>query len=94
MDPGEEVSATLKREFGEEALGGKTIDMGKVWKNGKRLYAGYVDDPRNTDNAWMETVVVSFHDYESVMDDVKLEVFLINICPNKTREIQIPVFDS
>ena len=23
---------------------------------------GYVDDPRNTDNAWMETVAFSFHD--------------------------------
>ena len=27
-----------------------------------QLYAGYVDDPRNTDNAWMETVAVNFHD--------------------------------
>jgi len=26
------------------------------------VYSGYVDDPRNTDNAWMETVVYNFHD--------------------------------
>ena len=26
------------------------------------MYAGYVDDPRNTDNAWMETVAYNFHD--------------------------------
>ncbi|VDQ01181.1 unnamed protein product [Trichobilharzia regenti] len=26
------------------------------------IYKGYVDDPRNTDNAWMETVAVNFHD--------------------------------
>ena len=26
------------------------------------MYSGYVDDPRNTDNAWMETVAVNFHD--------------------------------
>ena len=26
------------------------------------MYRGYVDDPRNTDNAWMETVVLNFHD--------------------------------
>ena len=26
------------------------------------IYAGYVDDPRNTDNSWMETVAVNFHD--------------------------------
>ena len=27
-----------------------------------KVYRGYVDDPRNTDNAWMETVAVNFHD--------------------------------
>ena len=27
-----------------------------------KIYRGYVDDPRNTDNAWMETVVMHFHD--------------------------------
>ena len=26
------------------------------------MYAGYIADPRNTDNAWMETVAVNFHD--------------------------------
>ncbi|GMT14777.1 hypothetical protein PFISCL1PPCAC_6074 [Pristionchus fissidentatus] len=73
VDPGEQVSATLKREFGEEALGGKAAQMEKVWGNGKQIYAGYVDDPRNTDNAWMETVVVNFHDSDGIMNDVKLE---------------------
>ena len=29
---------------------------------GTELYRGYVDDPRNTDNAWMETVAMNFHD--------------------------------
>ena len=24
--------------------------------NAREVYRGYVDDPRNTDNAWMETV--------------------------------------
>lgn len=27
-----------------------------------QVFKGYVDDPRNTDNAWMETVAVNFHD--------------------------------
>lgn len=26
------------------------------------MYRGYVDDPRNTDNAWMETVAINYHD--------------------------------
>lgn len=29
--------------------------------SGIEIYSGYVDDPRNTDNAWMETVAFNFH---------------------------------
>ena len=32
----------------------------------KKIYKGYVDDPRNTDNAWMETNVLNFHDENNV----------------------------
>ncbi|GFN90287.1 transient receptor potential cation channel subfamily m member 2-like, partial [Plakobranchus ocellatus] len=28
---------------------------------GKEIYRGYADDPRNTDNAWLETRVVNYH---------------------------------
>jgi ADP-ribose pyrophosphatase len=27
-----------------------------------KVYKGYVDDPRNTDNSWMETVAMNAHD--------------------------------
>lgn len=30
--------------------------------NGIEIFSGYVDDPRNTDNAWIETVAFNFHD--------------------------------
>ena len=63
VDAGEEVSVTLKREFKEEA--GSMDDPAEqeqfnrlheeLFKNGLPVYTGYVDDPRNTDNAWMET---------------------------------------
>ena len=77
VDPGENISQTLKREFAEEALDSnnhperfvafhvirkfisndkfrkKTVE--KLFKCGIKIYEGYVDDPRNTDNAWMET---------------------------------------
>jgi len=71
-DPGENLSLTLKREFGEEAM--QSIDLpaeervevekhiDELFKGGMLMYKGYVDDPRNTDNAWMETVAVNFHD--------------------------------
>ena len=72
VDPGEQVSATLKREFCEESLAimekGATEQqaikdrLGVFFENGHPIYRGYVNDPRNTDNAWMETVAVNFHD--------------------------------
>ncbi len=40
----------------------------------QKVYRGYVDDPRNTDNAWMETVAFNFHDDNNqVLKDIKLE---------------------
>lgn len=50
VDPGEHVSLTAKRELMEEA----GIDLEAVPST--EIFSGYVDDPRNTDNAWMETV--------------------------------------
>jgi len=49
VDPGEPVSRTAKRELQEE--GGINLDTVEATE----VYAGYVDEPRNTDNAWMET---------------------------------------
>ena len=55
VDPGEDISQTLRRELREEA--GVDIDM----SDAALVYKGYVDDPRNTDNAWMETQVKHKH---------------------------------
>lgn len=75
VDPNETVSTTLMREFMEEALNFLEMDdtERKVLQNsikefftkGDEIYKGYVDDPRNTDNAWMETVAINFHDEEN-----------------------------
>jgi ADP-ribose pyrophosphatase len=32
-----------------------------LFANGEVVYRGYVDDPRNTDNAWMESTAMLFH---------------------------------
>lgn len=71
VDFGEPVSATLSRELAEEALGkGAEAEEVKALEHkfkdmfatsGHEVYAGYVDDPRNTDNAWMETKAVHLH---------------------------------
>ncbi|XP_073350270.1 ADP-ribose pyrophosphatase, mitochondrial [Pagrus major] len=73
VDPGEQVSLTLQREFSEEALNSlavPTVEKAKIQERitnlfkspGFQVFKGYVDDPRNTDNAWMETVAVNLHD--------------------------------
>ncbi|XP_069134941.1 putative nudix hydrolase 6 [Argopecten irradians] len=72
VDPGEVITQTLKREFGEEAM--NSLEMSEeekrnievaiddLFHKGVEIYKGYVDDPRNTDNSWMETVALNFHD--------------------------------
>lgn len=72
VDAGEMVSATLKREFGEEALNSLEMEereksklqhtINQLFNQGTLVYKGVVDDPRNTDNAWMETCAYNFHD--------------------------------
>jgi 8-oxo-dGTP pyrophosphatase MutT (NUDIX family) len=60
VDPGENVSETVKREFHEEAAcnGLDENCTTRLFSNGYKLYESYVDDPRNTDNAWMETIAM------------------------------------
>jgi len=69
VDPGENVSATLLREFLEEALNNLQQShaeaeetLKRFFSKGIEIYKGPVDDPRNTDHSWMETVAVNFHD--------------------------------
>jgi len=69
----EKVTDTLRREFQEEVLNFPDLDefnkekllstIKNIFENGgSRVYCGYVDDPRNTDNSWMETTAYNFHD--------------------------------
>lgn len=65
VDPGEEPAQTLRREFEEEALNVAPSERERANRIADDVfrptaatfvYSGYVDDPRNTDNAvrWME----------------------------------------
>lgn len=48
-------------------------EIDKLFSNGTTVYAGFVDDPRNTDWAWMETVAVHFHiKDDSPIHDIEL----------------------
>ena len=67
--PGESVSVTTRK--GLMACGSfkhrskKTEEfkslVDELLSHGVPVYTGYSDDPRNTDNAWMESKVVHFH---------------------------------
>lgn len=69
VDHGEKVSGTLARELCEETLGkqehsGAGVqerELQAMFERATPVYTGYVDDPRNTDNAWMETQAFHLH---------------------------------
>ena len=67
VDKGEEVSKTLARELQEET--GVVLDMAE----GHLIYQGYIDDPRNTDNAWMETTAKHLHLPPETADRMNLQ---------------------
>jgi ADP-ribose pyrophosphatase len=60
VDPGENICETVKREFREEAASNGLDEtcVTRLFSNGCKLYESYVDDPRNTDNAWMESIAM------------------------------------
>ncbi|CAH3165376.1 unnamed protein product [Porites lobata] len=78
------VSKTLRKEFCEEALCSEgatqeerqliTENLEQLFSNGIAVYKGYVDDPRNTDNAWIETVAMNYHDDTgNILDNIQLK---------------------
>eukprot|EP00300_Choanocystis_sp_HF-7_P012722 c18001_g1_i5.p1 GENE.c18001_g1_i5~~c18001_g1_i5.p1 ORF type:complete len:154 (+),score=26.29 c18001_g1_i5:108-569(+) len=77
VDDGEYVTKTLRREFVEEAAD-DSADMMQVLDEifdrdrAEVIYRGYVDDPRNTDNAWMETTVIHCHCAPHLAERLKL----------------------
>lgn len=55
VDEAESIETTVARELFEET--GTTLSF----HDATVIFAGVVDDPRNTDNAWMETTVLHKH---------------------------------
>jgi ADP-ribose pyrophosphatase len=83
VEPGDNISITIKKEFAEEAMNSLTMDQDRdtivkqqlddLFRDTTEVYRGYVDDPRNTDNSWMETVAAHVHINESNAEKYKLE---------------------
>lgn len=49
-----------------------------------QIFEGYLDDERNTDNAWLEVVVYNYYDDQNVVNKYLLSVsfFLLFIARN------------
>ncbi|XP_046294897.1 transient receptor potential cation channel subfamily M member 2 isoform X1 [Marmota monax] len=56
-EPGEKLPQKLKQILRQESWPA----VEDLLRQGVEVYKGYVDDPRNTDNAWIETVAISVH---------------------------------
>uniref|UniRef100_G1LW30 Transient receptor potential cation channel subfamily M member 2 n=6 Tax=Ailuropoda melanoleuca TaxID=9646 RepID=G1LW30_AILME len=56
-EPGDMLPRKLKRVLRREFWS----SFQNLLVQGTEVYKGYVDDPRNTDNAWIETVAISIH---------------------------------
>jgi len=80
MQEKDELIDALKKEVTEEV--GDAISKLIPEKDQTIVYRGYVDDPRNTDNAWMETTafVLFFNQEEARQMPVKL-------APTDTNEV-------
>ncbi len=51
------------------------IDAYKINYSQFQVYQGYSDDPRNTDNAWLETRAINYHDEEgTILRNLQLKV--------------------
>lgn len=70
VDRGQTVSAKVRRALEEEAAVNGADDaqqqafraqLDDLFASGRQVFRGYVDDPRNTDNAWTETTASHFH---------------------------------
>jgi len=52
----------------------------QLYSNREKLCECYCDDPRNTDNAWLEIVAYIYHDYDNTFSHTIDEVIACSAC--------------
>ncbi|XP_035953132.1 transient receptor potential cation channel subfamily M member 2 isoform X1 [Halichoerus grypus] len=85
-EPGEILPRKLKQVLRREFW----YSFQNLLIQGTEVYKGYVDDPRNTDNAWIETVAISIHfPDQSDMDLKRLNSHLHSCDPGMSAQWQV-----
>lgn len=75
VEPGQTVAQTLRAELTQEALeDSDVVDRLFAECDEGTVHAGHVDDWRNTDDAWIETVAQHFHATEDIASQLVLGV--------------------
>jgi ADP-ribose pyrophosphatase len=69
-DPDETAFETRNRELAEELSLDENDLSNPLYE--RIVFSGYVDDPRNTDNSWMETTVIHTHITYEIADLMQL----------------------
>uniref|UniRef100_A0A8C8SFY4 Transient receptor potential cation channel subfamily M member 2 n=1 Tax=Pelusios castaneus TaxID=367368 RepID=A0A8C8SFY4_9SAUR len=94
LEPGESLPLKLKKIVRREVW----PQFHNLLNQGVEVYKGYVDDPRNTDNAWIETVAVSVHFEDK--NDVQLKrlnsvnAFCLLACQWQLVDKRIPLYTN
>lgn len=75
VEPGSTVPQTLRAELSQEAVAdSNAVDKLFDLCDKGSVFAGHVDDWRNTDDAWIETNAQHFHAHEEIASDLQLRV--------------------
>ena len=81
VEAGQDVHETLIRELKEEAVNTESeasaLAIDRLFSSECDrgiVYRGWVDDSRNTDNAWMETTAKHFHAHGEIAEQIVLGV--------------------
>ncbi|KAM4796298.1 transient receptor potential cation channel subfamily M member 2-like [Rhinophrynus dorsalis] len=57
LGPGEQIPGKLQTIIKEEYV----PEFMNLLERGREVFRGYLDDPRNTDNSWIETLAINVH---------------------------------
>ena len=70
------------------------VMLRQLENSASNLYQGYIDDPRNTDNAWMETACCHYHcdDVEGLNEvlDALNETEISNVISPARKKLREP----